>query len=149
MYTTHNSYHTSKLPAIVKTHAGITSVIAITPKYNHCNYHICILPACIYHTCRLRTLIAITHVGRRVRRYQRGNRNPYIEEEQTTQWPKEKVQKEKQRSTKHTYKNKDRETRTPLKTGGELSAIALSHKNTTRYNNHICILPAIAITQEY
>jgi hypothetical protein len=26
-------------------------------------------------------------------RYQRGNQNPYIEEEQTTQWPKEKVQK--------------------------------------------------------
>jgi hypothetical protein len=24
-------------------------------------------------------------------RYQRGNQNPYIEEEQTTQWPKEKV----------------------------------------------------------
>ena len=37
-----------------------------------------------------------------------------------TQWPKEKVQKDKQRSTKHTYKTKDRVTRTPLKTGGEL-----------------------------
>ena len=49
-----------------------------------------------------------------------GNQNPYIEEEQTTQWPKEKVQKDKQRSTKHTYKTKDRGTRTPLKTGGEL-----------------------------
>jgi hypothetical protein len=47
----------------------------------------------------------------------RGNQNPYIEEEQTTQWPKEKVQKDKQRSTKHTYKTKDRVTRTPLKTG--------------------------------
>jgi len=32
----------------------------------------------------------------------------YNEEEHTTQWPKEKVQKDKQRSTKH---------RTPLKTG--------------------------------
>jgi hypothetical protein len=40
------------------------------------------------------------------KRYQRGNQNPYIEEEQTTQWPKEKVQKDKQRSTKHTYKTK-------------------------------------------
>jgi hypothetical protein len=30
----------------------------------------------------------------------------YIEEEQTTQWPKEKVQKDKQRSTKHTLKLK-------------------------------------------
>jgi len=29
-----------------------------------------------------------------------------------TQWPKEKVQKDKQRSTKHTYKTKDRVTRT-------------------------------------
>jgi hypothetical protein len=33
----------------------------------------------------------------RVWRFQRGNKNPYIEEEQTTQWPKEKVQKDKQR----------------------------------------------------
>ena len=30
---------------------------------------------------------------------------------------KEKVQKDKQRSTKHTYKTKDRVTRTPLKIG--------------------------------
>ena len=48
-----------------------------------------------------------------------GNQNPYIEEEQTTQWPKDKEQKNKQRSTKHTYKTKDRVTRTPLKTWGE------------------------------
>jgi hypothetical protein len=54
---------------------------------------------------------------RRVWRYQRGNQNPYIEEEQTKQWPKEKVQKDKQQSTKHTYKTKDRVTRTPLKMG--------------------------------
>jgi hypothetical protein len=52
---------------------------------------------------------------RRVWRYQRGNQNPYIEVEQTTQWPKEQVQKDKQRSTKHRYKTKDRVTRTPLK----------------------------------
>ena len=45
-------------------------------------------------------------VIRRVRIYQRGNQNPYIEEEQTTQWPKENVQKDKQRSTKHAYKTK-------------------------------------------
>ena len=42
--------------------------------------------------------------------------NPYIEE-QTTQWPKEKVQKDEQRSTKHTHKTKDRVRRIPLKTG--------------------------------
>ena len=57
---------------------------------------------------------------RRVWRYQRGNQNPYIEEEQITQWPNEKVQKDKQRSTKHTYKTKDWVTRTPIKTGDEL-----------------------------
>jgi hypothetical protein len=34
--------------------------------------------------------------------FQRSNQNPYIKEEQTTQWQKEKVQKDKQRSTKHT-----------------------------------------------
>jgi hypothetical protein len=51
-----------------------------------------------------------------------GNQNPYIEEEHTTQWPKEKVQKDKQRSTKHIHKNNDRVTRTPLNTGGELIA---------------------------
>ena len=50
----------------------------------------------------------------------KGNQNPYIEEEQTTQWSKEKVQKDQQRTRKHTYKTKDRVTRTPLKTGGEL-----------------------------
>ena len=32
---------------------------------------------------------------------------------------KRKSTKDKQRSTKHTYKTKDRVTRTPLKTGGE------------------------------
>jgi hypothetical protein len=57
---------------------------------------------------------------RRVWRYQRGNQNPYIEEEQTTQWSKEKVQKDKQRSRKYTHKTKDRVTGTPLKTGSEL-----------------------------
>jgi hypothetical protein len=45
----------------------------------------------------------------RVWRHQRGNQNP--------QWPKEKVQRNKQRSTKHTHKTKDRVTRTPLKSG--------------------------------
>ena len=39
-----------------------------------------------------------------------GNQNPYIkEEEETTQWPKEKVQKDKQWSTKHTHKTIDYE----------------------------------------
>jgi hypothetical protein len=59
-------------------------------------------------------------ITRRVWRYQRSNQYPYIEEEQTTQWSKEKVEKDKQRSTKHTYTTKDRVTRTPLKIGDEL-----------------------------
>jgi len=46
--------------------------------------------------------IKVLLTARRVWRYQRGNHNPYIEE-QTTQWPKEKVQKDKQRSTKYTF----------------------------------------------
>ena len=56
---------------------------------------------------------------RRMWRYQRGNQNPYIEK-QTKQWPEEKVQRDEQRSTKHTYKTKDRVTRTQPITGGEL-----------------------------
>ena len=40
-----------------------------------------------------------------------------MKEEQTTKWSKEKVQKDKQRSTKHTYKTKDRVTRTPREPG--------------------------------
>ena len=55
---------------------------------------------------------------RRVWRYQRGNQNLYIEEKQTTQWPKEKVQKDKQLSAKYAYKTKDQVTWTPLKRGG-------------------------------
>jgi len=35
------------------------------------------------------------HYALTVWRYQSGNQIPYIEEEQTTQWPKEKVQKDK------------------------------------------------------
>ena len=42
-------------------------------------------------------------------------------------WPKEKVQKDKQQSTKHTYKSKDQVTRTPLKTGSELRCKTSRH----------------------
>jgi hypothetical protein len=59
---------------------------------------------------------------RRVWRYQRGSQNPYIEE-QRTQWPKEKSTKGQTTIYKtyiYIYKTKDRVTRTPLKTEGEL-----------------------------
>jgi hypothetical protein len=58
---------------------------------------------------------------RRVWRHQRGNQHRYIEKEQTTQRPKEKVHKDNQRSTKHTHKTKDRVTWTPLKAGCDLT----------------------------
>jgi len=56
------------------------------------------------------------------KRYQGGNQNLYIEKEETTQWLKEKGHKDKQRSTKHTYKTKDRVTRNPLKPGANSCA---------------------------
>ena len=48
-----------------------------------------------------------------------GNQNLYIWEEQTTQWQREKVQKNIQRNTKRTHKSKNRITRTPLKTNDQ------------------------------
>jgi hypothetical protein len=45
----------------------------------------------------------INGIIKRVWRYQMGNQNSYIEEEQTTQWPKER-----QRSTKHNLQNQIR-----------------------------------------
>ena len=44
-------------------------------------------------------------------------------EGQTTQWPKEKGQKDKQRSTKYTQKTEDRAKRIPLKPGVTSSLI--------------------------
>ena len=80
-------------------------------------------------------------------RYLKGNQNPYIEEEQTTQWPKEKVQKDKQRSTKHTYKTKDRVTRTPQKTGGELrcpGSVGSSCSTSGTHRDNLVTYPVIS-----
>ena len=76
---------------------------------------------------------------RRVLRYQRGNQNPHIEEEQTKKWPNEKGQKDKQRTTKHTYETKDRVTRNPLKTTDERrcsgrASSSCSTSNIRRFN---------------
>ena len=73
---------------------------------------------CVFCSDWLLQLHALSLI-RRFWWYQRGNLNPYIEEEQTTQWQK-KVQRDKQRSTKHTHKTKYWVTRIPLKTAGEL-----------------------------
>ena len=56
---------------------------------------------------------------RRVWRYQRGNQNLYIEEEQTTQWPIKK-NKRTNNDLQNMHIKQDRVTRTPLKTEGEL-----------------------------
>ena len=78
-----------------------------------------------------------------------GNQNLYIEEEQTTQWSKEKVQKDKQRSTKHTYKTTDRVTRTPLKTGGEIRCSRrVSSSSSTSETLHVNLITNPVINHE-
>ena len=52
--------------------------------------------------------------------YWSGGTNGPIEEEQLTQWPEEKVQKNKRRSAKHIHTTTDRITRSPLKIWCEL-----------------------------
>jgi hypothetical protein len=64
-------------------------------------------------------------------------------EEQITQWSNEKVQKDKQRSTKHTHKTKDRVTRTPLKTEGELRR----SREGKQFNTTAVLLCKAEITQ--
>jgi hypothetical protein len=87
---------------------------------------------------------------RRVWRYQRGNHNPSIEEGQTIQWQKEKLQKDKQRSTKHTYKTKDRVTWDPLKTGGELRCSGgLSSSCSTSGTRRVNLVTNPVISREW
>jgi hypothetical protein len=43
--------------------------------------------------------------GKKSKKIPSGYQNPQIEEGQTTQWPKEKGQRDKQRSTKHYTEN--------------------------------------------
>ena len=68
--------------------------------------------------------------------------------------PKVNVQKDKQRSTKHTYKTKDRVTRTLLKTGGELGcsgrvSSSCSTSDTHRVNLVKCATSRILGTNPY
>ena len=77
---------------------------------------------------------------RRAWRYQRGDQNPYIDEEQRTQRPKKKVQKDKQRSTKHAYETKDRVTWTPPKIRVELGCsgrLSSSWSTSDTHNHHL------------
>jgi hypothetical protein len=65
-------------------------------------------------------------------------------EEQTTQWPKENLLKDKQRSTKHTHKTKARVTRTPLKSGGEQH---LTIKKSSLFKHIITIKKVISMQE--
>ena len=61
---------------------------------------------------------------------------------------KEKEQKDKQRSTKHTYKAKDRVTLSPLKAGGELrcsgrvssSCSTIKELQISNINTYVCLI---------
>ena len=55
--------------------------------------------------------------GQTTQRPKEGQTTQWPKEGQTTQWPKEKGRMDKQWSTKHTHKAKDRGTRSPLITG--------------------------------
>ena len=94
-------------------------------------------------TCYCDTLLFL----RRIQRYQRGKQNPYTEEEQTTQWPRGKVQKDKQRSTKHTHKTKDRATRSPLKT--ESCSERLSSSCSTSCTRRVNLVTNPVISHEW
>ena len=78
-----------------------------------------------------------------------GNQNPYIEEGQTTQWPKEKVQRDKQRSTKHTYTTKDRVTRTPLKPKDKQRSTKHTYKTNIVSIEKLCAMHGIRKDRYY
>ena len=80
----------------------------------------------------------------------KGYQNRYIEEEKTTQWPKKKVQKVKQRSTKHTSKTKDLVTRTSPKSGGELRCSRrVSSSCSTGGTHHVNLVTKPVIGHEW
>jgi hypothetical protein len=66
------------------------------------------------------------------------------------QWPKEKGQKDKQWSTKHTHSTKDRVTRTPLKAGGELRCSGrVDSFCSTRDTRRVNLVTNLVISHEW
>jgi hypothetical protein len=62
---------------------------------------------------------------------------------------KKKVQKDKQRSTKHTHKTKNQETRTSLKTGGDLRCSGrVSSSCSTSGTRRVYLVTNLVISQE-
>jgi hypothetical protein len=78
------------------------------------------------------------HILRRVRRYQREVIRILISKKNTM--AKRKVQKDKQRSIKHTHKTEDRVTRTPLKAGCSGRVSSSCPTSDTRRVNLITIV---------
>jgi hypothetical protein len=79
-----------------------------------------------------------------------GNHNPYIEEEQTIQWPKEKVQKNKQRSAKYTHTTKDQVTWTPQKPGVNSGApVRVSSSCSTSDTGRVNLVTNPVISHEW
>ena len=129
----HYTEYTTVLSLKINLHyTEITTVLSLTKSYIiqriplschwqkptlYREYHCPVTDKSLHYTENT-TVLSLTN--KKSLKIPNGNQNLYIEEEQTTQRPKENVQKDKQRSPKHTYKTKDRVTRTPLTTGGEL-----------------------------
>ena len=85
-------YNRIKLGAVKLVLCSQTTPVSVVMRSSKCFPYVSKMPTLIY---------------KKSLNIPNGIQNPYIEEEQTTQWPKEKVQKDKQRSTKHTNKTKD------------------------------------------
>ena len=88
------------------------------------------------------------YIYRRVWRYQRCNQNTYIEEEQTTQRPKQKVQKDKQRSTKHYTENYSYcKINCHFQEGFSLKLwLVVQTMTTTLWPNDSCIVSLVTLT---
>jgi hypothetical protein len=104
----------------VAINRGLSTMNAIFRLLSNCIFHNLLNPSnrkiCCFVVMEITNYRSVTEQTWNdglVCRCQRGNQNPEIEG-QTTQWPKEKGQKDKQWFTKHTHKTKDRVTRTSL-----------------------------------
>ena len=129
-YTCTNMYACKTKTAKIVMCKQLTKIRATIMKFKKAILNFHYLKYCICNLLKTYYLYWIskdTTSTRRVWIFQKGNQNPYIArrtdntmaKRQTTQWTKEKVEKDKQRSTKYTYITKDRVTRTPLKSGGK------------------------------
>ena len=105
-----------------------------------------------HHVYTMSFFINIYHHIQKSLKIPKGQSESYtsIEEEQTTQWPKEKVQKDKKRSTKYTHKTKNRVIRTPIKTMGEHSCSRrVSSSCSTSDTRRVHLVTNLVISHEW